>query len=194
MTETTTDTPPQPPSTIWTTQRLAALIVVVLVVTAAVVVWALTGGDGTDSAAASGSRIGRKAPDFALPDPYGGTTKLSDYRGQVVLVNFWATWCPPCRVEMPELEQLYQKHKDAGLVVIGVDQAESAEAVKEYVKDKFSWPFALDQTGETSGDYGVYGIPMTFLIDRDGKIVYVWDGAVTSAVVEQELAKLGIKG
>ncbi|MBX5444813.1 TlpA disulfide reductase family protein [Sphaerobacter sp.] len=136
---------------------------------------------------------GKKAPNFELPGLNGETIRLSDYRGQVVLVNFWATWCKPCQVEMPEFQAIYEKYRNDGFTILGVNQAEPPELVRPYVeKGGYSWTFALDEKGKISERYGVYGIPQSYLIDRDGKVVYMWLGIATQDSVESQLAKLGI--
>jgi len=136
---------------------------------------------------------GKKAPNFELPGLNGETIRLSDYRGQVVLVNFWATWCKPCQVEMPEFQAIYEKYRNDGFTILGVNQAEPPELVRPYVeKGGYSGTFALDEKGKISERYGVYGIPQSYLIDRDGKVVYMWRGIATQDSVESQLAKLGI--
>ena len=110
------------------------------------------------------------APDFALPDLEGRTVSLEGLRGQVVLLNFWATWCLPCREEMPLLEKLHRELGPNGLVVLGVNYRESAAAVRAFLKAHgLTFPVVLDD-GEAAKRYAVYAIPVTFLIDRQGKV------------------------
>ena len=98
-------------------------------------------------------KVGRLAPDFTLTDLEGNSVTLSDFRGKVVFINFFATWCPPCRAEMPEIESLHQDYKDKGVVVIGVDIAEPESVARQYVQQGgFSWTFVLDSTGEVARD------------------------------------------
>jgi peroxiredoxin len=113
------------------------------------------------------------APDFAVPDLAGQAVRLSAYRGQVVLVNVWATWCPPCRDEMPSMERLHQKLKDRGFVLLAVSQDEgSADGVKSFIEQmKVTFPVLVDPQGEVGRKYGVWGFPESFLVDRDGRIV-----------------------
>jgi peroxiredoxin len=113
------------------------------------------------------------APDFAVPDLAGQAVRLSAYRGRVVLVNLWATWCPPCRDEMPSMEQLYQKLKDRGFVLLAVSQDDGGAAiVKPFVEQmKVTFPVLVDPQGEVGRKYGVWGFPESFLVDREGRIV-----------------------
>jgi peroxiredoxin len=110
--------------------------------------------------------------DFSLPLLGGGTAELSAYRGKVVFLNFWATWCPPCRAEMPAMESLYRRFSGDGLEMIAVDCAEETAVVRAYIAEGgFTFPVALDTDGKTSGDYGIQAIPATYIIDREGKII-----------------------
>ena len=134
--------------------------------------------------------IGHPAPDFTLVDLEGNQVTLSDFRGKVVFVNFWATWCPPCRAEMPEIEAVHQEYKDKGVVVIGVDIAEPESTVRQYVQQGgFSWTFVLDSTGEVARDYQIVAIPTSFFIDREGVIRAVNIGAMTKRAMETKLAE-----
>lgn len=115
------------------------------------------------------------APGFALPDMDGEVHRLADYRGRVVLVNFWATWCPPCRKEMPSLERLHQALVDEGLTVLAVNQWESPDLVFEYMGqiEVFpSFPILFDRSSELAQAYGVKGLPTSVVVDPQGAIVY----------------------
>ncbi len=116
---------------------------------------------------------GKAAPPFSLPDMGGKIVSLSDYSGKVVFLNFWATWCPPCRKEMPSIEKLYQKYKDQDLVVLAVStDRKGLEIVEPYIRENgFSFSVLLDKDGDVSDSYSVFGLPMTFIIDREGNIV-----------------------
>jgi thiol-disulfide isomerase/thioredoxin len=115
------------------------------------------------------------APGFALPDMDGERHRLADYRGKVILVNFWATWCPPCRREMPALEALYLKYREQGLVVLAINQWEDADHVFAYMGQLNvfpTFPVLFDPESRVSADYGVKGLPTSFLIDREGNLLY----------------------
>ncbi len=134
--------------------------------------------------------VGHPAPDFALKDLDGNTVRLSDLRGKVVFINFWATWCPPCRAEMPEIEALHQEYKDKGVLVLGVDIAESENTVRQYIQQGgFSWTIVLDSTGEVARDYQIAAIPTSFFLDKEGIIRAVKVGAMTKREMEDKLAE-----
>jgi len=112
---------------------------------------------------------GTRSIDFTLSDLSGKKVSLSNYRGQVVFLNFWATWCPPCRGEMPSMERLYRKLKDKGLVVLAVDLQEDAKSVQKFVNElKLTFPVVLDSDGRVGATYGARSIPTSYLIGRDG--------------------------
>ena len=147
-----------------------------------------TGPKGSELAPAP--EIGRLAPDFTLVDLEGNQVSLSDFRGKTVFVNFWASWCPPCRAEMPEIEAVYQEYKDRGVVVIGVDIRETEDVVRQFVEQGgYSWIFILDATGAVSNDYRITAIPTSFFIDKDGIIQVVAIGAMTKRAMETKLAE-----
>ena len=115
------------------------------------------------------------APGFSLQDMDEETHTLSDYRGKVVLVNFWATWCPPCRKEMPALEALYKKLGTDDFAVLAVNQWEDPDHVFTYTGDLNvfpSFPILFDPESAISQDYGVKGLPTSFLIDKKGRLAY----------------------
>lgn len=136
------------------------------------------------------AEVGRLAPDFILTDLEGNTVALSDFRGKVVFINFWATWCPPCRAEMPEIEAIHQEYKGQGVVVIGVDLMETEDEVLQLVqRGGFSWTFVIDTTGEVGRSYGVTAIPTSFFLDKDGVIRAISIGAMTKRQMESRLAE-----
>jgi thiol-disulfide isomerase/thioredoxin len=130
-----------------------------------------------------------RAPDFELVTLDGAQVSLSDLRDSVVLLNFWATWCPPCKAEMPDLEALYRENGVAeGFVVVGVNYQEAAAPVEAFVRDYgLSFPIWLDSRGEASAKLGVRGLPVSFIIDREGYIRDAWNGQITR---EAMLARL----
>ncbi len=135
-----------------------------------------------------GVKVGDLAPDFTLTDLEGNLLRLSDLRGKVVFINFWATWCPPCRAEMPEIEAIHQEYKDKGVVVIGLDILESEDEVRQFVEQGgYSWTFVIDTTGEVAASYNVTAIPKSFFIDREGIIRAVNIGAMTKRAMEAKL-------
>jgi peroxiredoxin len=135
---------------------------------------------------------GRPAPEFALTDLLGETHRLSDYRGQAVFLNFWATWCPPCRDEMPSLERVYRALKGRGLVVVAVSlDTGPRSAVESFVKKlALTFPILLDPRGASVRAYRFPGLPASFLIDRKGRLVAQelgardWNAGETRARIE----------
>ena len=145
------------------------------------------GRQSPDEPAGASSRpqIGQPAPDFVLQDLAGSSGRLSNLRGQVVLVNLWATWCPPCRAEMPELAALYLAHKDEGFVILGVDDQERNETVSEFLqRNPLPYPVLLDPDSRVSRAYGVDFLPMSVLIDRRGVLRAMFPGQSSRAKLE----------
>lgn len=135
---------------------------------------------------------GAIAPDFTLTSLSGEEVSLSDFRGQPVLVNFWATWCGPCRLEMPAIQDRYQMHQP-DLVVLAVNLAESAEQVSEFV-DELGLTFdpLLDADGSIFELYQVLGYPSSYFIDPDGIIQAVHIGFMTEGQLDENIALIGI--
>lgn len=141
------------------------------------------------TAAAPGLGVGNPAPDFTLIDLEGNQVSLSDFRGKTVFINFWATWCGPCRAEMPEIEAIHQEYKDKDVVVIGMDVFEPEGVVRQYIEEGgYSWTFVIDTTGEVTTSYKVTAIPTSFFIDSEGIIRAVKIGAMTKGAMEANLA------
>jgi peroxiredoxin len=171
---------------------LGAVALLLLAGSIALFAWAWTNERG-DSSSGQNVEVGREAPDFILPDLQGNQIALSDHHGEVVLINFWATWCPPCRVEMPDMEAVYREHYNEGFEILGVDQREPQELVEEFVTERgFSWIFLLDEDFEVSQEYSATSIPRSILVDRDGTVAHVWRGTLTRSQLEQQLSHLGI--
>lgn len=128
-------------------------------------------------------KVGSPAPDFELPDRFGTPIRLSALTGSIVVVNFWASWCQPCREEMPILQAISEKYADQGLVVLGVNTTytDSLDEALAFVDElKLTFPILFDETGEVGEEmYKVYGLPTSYWIDREGVIRSVQLGAMT---------------
>ncbi len=135
----------------------------------------------------------RKAPDFTLQTADGATVRLSDLRGKVVLLNFWATWCPPCKAEMPDLNALHEKHgAPRDFVVLGINMEESAAAVAAFAAPRqLTFPLLLDLDGIVSSDrYAVRSLPTSVIIDRAGNIRDTWMGQISLEAMEARLQRV----
>ena len=134
---------------------------------------------------------GRPAPDFTLPDLAGNELRLSDLKGQVVLVNFWTTWCPNCRRELPALSTVYQDLKDQGFVIVAVDLGEPAQQVAAFVEEhQLPFPIVLDSDGGVAQQYRVQGVPTSFVIDREGIIREIHIGAKDEDTIRRTVEEL----
>lgn len=132
------------------------------------------------------------APNFTLIGLDGKMHSLSDYRGHVVLVNFWATWCIPCRAEIPELEVSYRKHQAQGVVFLGVDWKEGSDQVAPFVDERqVTYPVLLDRDGRVYTAYQVAALPETFVIDKQGRVAVHRIGLATRDKFEEELKAAG---
>ena len=137
------------------------------------------------------SPSGNLAPDFTLSDIEGRKLALSDYKGKIVLLNFWATWCTPCRAEIPHFVEMQNKYGPQGFQVIGISMDDSAKPVHEFYQQyKLNYPVAVgdDQLANRFG--GILGLPVNFLIDRQGRIHSKHLGETDVAVFDQEVAAL----
>jgi len=111
------------------------------------------------------------APRFSSMTPGGEKMGIDDFKGKLVVLNFWATWCPPCRLEMPSMERLYQEFKGEGLEVVAINFMEREKPITSFLKENgFTFPVLLDKKGEIARNYGVHGLPVTFLIARNGNL------------------------
>ena len=151
-----------------------AIVIIALAVVAGVVLFALKQKKSSDqSFAPAGPEIGRPAPDFTLPGLDGKMVSLSDYRGQVVLVNIWATWCPPCVDEMPSMEKLYQQLQGAAfeILAVSIDEQGAGVVAPFMKKHNLTFPALIDTQGITRTAYHTTGVPESFIINRQGLVV-----------------------
>ncbi|WP_226035298.1 peroxiredoxin family protein [Aquibacillus saliphilus] len=152
-------------------------------------------GEGTISEVHESEEVGLSrggiAPDFELETLEGETVRLSDYRGQRVLVNFWATWCPPCRAEMPDMQKLYN-YEDVEILAVNMTDTESSEStVTEFVDDlDLTFPVLMDVDAEVVTNYQVRAYPTSYMIDSNGRIQFIAMGAMNYDLMVQELEKM----
>lgn len=132
------------------------------------------------------------SPTLTLRDLSGQERSLSDYRGSVVLVNLWATWCPPCQAEMPNLEAFYNEHRNAGLVVVGIEDGDPRAQVTSFVAAHgITFPVWLDPTYEaTDRAFKTSNLPTSYVIDRSGQVRLMWVGAISAANLEKYVTPL----
>lgn len=147
-----------------------------------------TGLSGLDA----GPRVGALAPDFELTDVNSGeSVKLSSLRGRPVWLNYFATWCPPCKAELPDIKQTYALYKDSGLVIVGIDMREDPGQVKAFtVNNGYDWTFVVDTDGKVTDRYFVYGIPTHIFIDKEGIIKAVSVGGLTRDMMQQNISMI----
>ena len=145
-------------------------------------------------APAQGSQVGNLAPNFQFQNPDGQTVALSDLQGRPVMLNFWATWCGPCRIEMPFIQEVFEDKvwSDQGLILLTVNGGESPAKVERFMRDNsHSFPVLIDGKSNVSRAYNVRGIPTTFFIDKDGIIQDIKIGAFLSKTeIDERLSKI----
>ncbi|WP_395940587.1 thiol-disulfide oxidoreductase ResA [Bacillus sp. HMF5848] len=135
--------------------------------------------------------LGNTAPNFVLEDLQGVKHTLSDYKGQGVFLNFWGTWCEPCKREMPAMNRLYEELKDKGIVVIAVNLGESSLAVQKFVDEMgLTFPVLLDKDGEVLEAYNINPIPTSVLIDKSGTVIQVVTGEQTEEQLRSHFGTL----
>ena len=133
----------------------------------------------------------KPAEDFAVPTVRGHTFRLSEQRGKIVFINFWATWCPPCREEMPALERLYERTKDAGVEMLAISVDADPASITPFLGERqFTFTVGLDPKMSVATTYGVRGLPASFIVDREGNLAAValgpraWDGPASQRLMK----------
>ena len=138
------------------------------------------------------------APDFTLVDQYGETHSLSDYKGQIIFLNFWATWCPPCREELPYIEELYREYQEAGddsvafvgVTFPGLGSEKDVEGVKAFLtENEYTFPVLMDESADLAESYYITAFPTTFIIDADGNVLGYIPGGMTKDIMEDVIAQ-----
>ena len=163
--------------------RQSLVLAVVLVALASGVAWSM------------GSRVpvvGTAVEDFQLVDLSGKMQSLSQYRGKIVLLNFWATWCKPCTTEMPAMQTIYDKLRDKGFVVLAVNELEDDAKVREHIKQYgHTFPVLMDRDNKVANQFGVFGLPVSVFIDEKGLVQeYIKGGLLTEQLIYDVVAKI----
>ena len=175
--------------------RAVKFLLVALALFAAAAPTASASGDPAAALSLMSPKPVKPAKDFRVSAPDNRPLNLADFKGKVIFLNFWATWCKPCEDEMPGMERLYQKYKDKGLVVLAISEdADGAGAVPPFVKKHgLTFPIGLDPKMSVSASYGVWALPSTFIIDRQGNRAHFangpreWDGQAARDLFESML-------
>ncbi len=136
--------------------------------------------------------VGDSAYNFDLPDLDGQRVTLAEFSGQPVVINFWATWCPPCRIEMPEFQRAYEAYQEENLVILAINEAEESEVVRSFFYDEMGYTYTplLDEEGEVAQAYGAVGLPSTFFVDASGEVSAVHRGALSQEQLQNYLAEI----
>jgi thiol-disulfide isomerase/thioredoxin len=186
--------PPRKPMSGRWIMAIAAAGAVALLTVPMLINAAKSPGDAAKLASAHGATCsgeGMAKLDFTLKDHNGATVKLADYKGKVILLNFWGSWCGPCKMEIPGFIELQDQYRDKGFVIVGLAVEDTPDAVRAYASEaKINYPLAMvqDDVEETYGP--IYGLPMSFIIARDGSICQKHLGPVSKQAVEQEIKSL----
>jgi len=136
-------------------------------------------------------RVEMPAPDLQLATLTNQPDSLTNHLGEVVLINNWAIWCPPCKAELPHMEAFYQRHKDKGFTIIAIDAGDPAAQVTEYVRETgLTFPIWLDPQQEAMAAFRNGSLPSSYVVDREGTIVMAWTGAISEEMLERYVAPL----
>ena len=167
--------------------RQSLALAVMLVALASGVAWSM------------GSRVpvvGTAVEDFQLVDLSGKMQSLSQYRGKIVLVNFWATWCKPCTTEMPAMQTIYDKLRDKGFVVLAVNELEDDAKVREHIKQYgHTFPVLMDRDNKVANQFGVFGLPVSVFLDEKGVVQeYIKGGLLTEQKIDETVARIQKQG
>jgi len=150
---------------------------------------AFTAGRGTTGAPVP-LESRKTVPKLKLPDIGGNTWRLSDHKGRVVLVNFWATWCPPCRYETPDLVEVYQKYESRGFTAVGIAMDEEGPQVVRKFIDKYRIPYPIVLPGDSGVGSSIESLPTTLLIDKHGRVAHIYNGMVNEARLARDVERL----
>jgi peroxiredoxin len=194
---------PSPNAAITSRTAVVAAVAVAFAMLLLALLWQGTGQDGSVGTQGRTApplepgivRVGTTAPDFTLTSLDGQAMSLSDYAGRPVVVNFWASWCPPCREEFPVLAAARDAHAESGLEIIGITHNDGESSTRAFVAESGArWPMLPDLDGSTWQAYGGVGLPTSYFIDADGAVERVHIGPVDEQQMADHLAAIGVPG
>jgi len=140
----------------------------------------------TDEYSTTPAKVEYPAPQLNLTDLNGNPVALTDFPGKVVLVNMWATWCPPCKAEMPTLEAFYEKYRNDGFIIVGINDGETHDLVQPFVQEHgLTFPIWLDEQYASEKAFNTVNLPSSYVIDRQGTVRLMWIGAISARVLEK---------
>lgn len=172
----------------WVPIGLGLILIVVAVL---ILATPPSGGTAAGQSSVVPLKVNFSAPELSLQNIDGQTELLADYRGQVVLVNNWATWCPPCKAEMPTLAAYYDEHNPEGFTIIAIEAGEPLESVAQFATDfNLKFPVWLDPNGASLNAFGNGNLPNSFVIDRSGTVRYAWTGEISQSMLEKYVTPL----
>ena len=176
-------------------QRVLAFIVIglglIAIGVAAMTLLTMRASQSQIPTSATPAKVDYPAPALTLNTLKGRPESLADYRGQVLLVNLWATWCPPCIEELPTLEAFYRDYADSGFVIIGIDDGEELSVVQEFVAQKgLSFPIWMDPAYASEAAFATQSLPSSYVINRQGQVVLQWVGAINRKMLDKYVAPI----
>lgn len=148
-------------------------------------------GRKTSDYSVTPARVNFPAPELSLSDLKGEKISVADYRQNILLVNIWAIWCPPCKIEMPILEKYFEEHSDQGFTLLGIEAGDPQEQVKSFVSEyALSFPILLDPNKQAMIAFSNDNLPSSYVIDRNGTVVLAWTGPISHAMLEKYVTPL----
>jgi thiol-disulfide isomerase/thioredoxin len=152
----------------------------------------VTRDDHSTAAQTTNTASVKTVPDFTLAGLEDSKISLSDFRGHYVLLNFWATWCPPCQAELPELQAYYTAYRSKGFILLGIDVQEDPTTVSTFLQQRgFDFPVGVDTTGAVHASFGTNSLPLSVLVGPNGELIKMWrPGAITRSMLEQDVTPL----
>lgn len=175
---------------------VAAVLIVLLALAALGYHWLQNRGATQQSSSSGFSAVSKVlAPDFTVQDANGKSVSFSDYKGKPVVLNFWASWCPPCKSEMPDYQTMYQKYSEKGVVFMMIDmtdgERETVTTAKKFLADnKYTFPAYFDVDSIAANTFAITSIPRSVFIGRDGRIIRGYTGTLSAAEMEQSLQEI----